>query len=287
MRYLLAVLPWALFLSCNAFGDKEKNTDPTPATYDLAHPQRFRVRESMQEISGLVFYKDEQHLIGENDEEARLYQMDLRATERYPRWKFGRDGDFEDVVYTGKDWVVLKSNGTLYVVHGMFTDSVSSTGYAFPAPNSGQHEFEAAYYDPHTNHIVVLCKNCEEDKHEQRSTAYRFNMDSLTYDPHPAFELDGRAIKAMGNPDMKRIKPSAAAIHPIENRLYILASLNHLLVICSLDGKVEEVYPLRHTIYNQPEGLAFAPNGDMYISNEAGNENSASIMKLIYKPNKR
>ncbi|HEY0273180.1 MAG TPA: SdiA-regulated domain-containing protein [Chitinophaga sp.] len=288
MRYLLAVLlPLFSLSSCNYSGNREQTTDPSPATYDLAHPQRFRVRESMQEISGLVFYGDEQHLVGENDEEGRLYLMDIRANERYQHWKFGKSGDYEDVVYTGKDWVVLKSNGTLFLVKGLFTDSTSSMPYDFPADQPGQHEFEAAYYDPRTNHIVVLCKNCIEDKHLQRASAYQFDMATLQYDKKPVYILDGKAVQAKVKENIKRIRPSAAAIHPIEKRLYILASVNHLLIIAGLDGKVQEVYPLRRTIYNQPEGLAFAPNGDMYISNESGQENSASIMKLVYKPIKR
>lgn len=287
MRYLPAVLLVVVFLGgCNHV-NRDKNTDPTPATYDLANPQRYRVRESMQEISGLVYYQDEQHLVGQNDEEGRLYLMDIRADERYKHWKFAKGGDYEDVVYTGKDWVVLKSDGTLYVVDHMFTDSVASTPYAFPAEMPRQHEFEAAYYDPRTNHIVVLCKNCIEDKHLQRASAYQFDMATLTYDKQPVYQLDGSRIQQLAKQDIKRIRPSAAAIHPIEKRLYILASVNGLLVIAGLDGKVQEVYPLRHSVYNQPEGLAFAPNGDMYISNESGAQTSASIMKLVYKPLKK
>ncbi|PUZ22160.1 SdiA-regulated [Chitinophaga costaii] len=288
MRYLLTVVLSLLLLSsCHNNGEEEQNTDPSPATYDLAHPQRFRVRESMQEISGLVFYQDEQHFIGENDEEGRLYMMDIRADKRYQHWKFAKSGDYEDVLFTGKDWVVLKSDGSLYVVKDMFTDSTSSMAYEFPAEQAGQHEFEAAYYDPRTNHIVVLCKNCIEDKHLQRSSAYQFDMATLQYDKKPVYSLDGKAVQDKVKEDIKRIRPSAAAIHPIEKRLYILASVNHLLIIASLDGKIEEVYPLRHTIYNQPEGLAFAPNGDMYISNESGQQSSANIMKLVYKPIKK
>lgn len=287
MRYLPTVLLVVVFLcGCNNV-NRDKNTDPTPATYDLAHPQRYRVRESMQEISGLVYYQDEQHLIGENDEEGRLYMMDIRADERYQHWKFAKSGDYEDVMYTGKDWVVLKSDGTLYVLDNMFTDSVASTPYEFPADQSHQHEFEAAYYDPNTNHIVVICKNCIEDKHLKRASAYQFDMGNLSYDTTPVYRLDGNKIQEMAKQDIKRIRPSAAAIHPIEKRLYILASVNGLLVIADLKGNVQEVYPLRHSIYNQPEGLAFAPNGDMYISNESGQQTSASIMKLVYKPLKK
>ena len=75
-------------------------------------------------------------------------------------------------------------------------------------------------------------------------------------------------------------KPSAAAIHPIEKRLYILASVGKLLVIADTQGKVQEVYRLNPDIYQQPEGITFAPNGDMYISNEA----KGLVPTLLYFP---
>lgn len=82
---------------------------------------------------------------------------------------------------------------------------------------------------------------------------------------------------------MRFFKPSAAAIHPIEKRLYIVASVNGLLVITDLQGHVQEAYNLKHRLFLQPEGLAFAPNGDMYISNEGGYDGTANILKFSYK----
>ena len=66
-------------------------------------------------------------------------------------------------------------------------------------------------------------------------------------------------------------KPSAAAIHPVNKRLYILASAGNLLVICDNRGQVVDAFNLHPDTYPQAEGIAFAPNGDMYISNEAKN----------------
>jgi hypothetical protein len=40
-------------------------------------------------------------------------------------------------------------------------------------------------------------------------------------------------------------EPSAAAIHPLEKRLYILASAGNLLVITDLKGKVQERIPAK------------------------------------------
>ena len=80
-------------------------------------------------------------------------------------------------------------------------------------------------------------------------------------------------------------KPSAAAINPVINELYILASVNNLLVTADRKGNVKEVYNLDPKIFKQPEGITFTPTGDLLISNEAALTGAANI--LIYKRKKK
>jgi len=82
--------------------------------------------------------------------------------------------------------------------------------------------------------------------------------------------------------DKAEFKPSAAAINPITQKLFIIASVGKVLVIADKQGEVEQVFRLDPAMYNQPEGMTFAPNGDLYISNEGG-EGIATILKFNYK----
>jgi uncharacterized protein YjiK len=77
-------------------------------------------------------------------------------------------------------------------------------------------------------------------------------------------------------------KPSAAAIHPIEKNVYILSSAGQLLVVTDRKGKVQSAYRLNPNFYPQAEGIAFAENGDMYISNEA-KLGKPTLLRLPYK----
>ncbi|MEC5147196.1 hypothetical protein [Chitinophaga sp. 212800010-3] len=269
-------------LSCNAFSDREQKIYASPAGYDLKSPVRYRMRESMQEISGIVLYPDEHRIMAINDEQGRIYEVDVAATRPYRYYKFARDGDYEDICHTDSGWFVLKSSGSLYHVHGLFTDSVYSDHYKLE--RDVKQEFETVYNDTALNSIVMICKNCADDKRQGITSAYRFHLATKTFDTAAIYHFNANEIANLAGTDVRNFKPSAAAIHPIEKRLYIVASVNGLLVIADLKGNVQEAYNLKRRLFQQPEGITFAPNGDMYISNEGGRDGMANILKFTYKP---
>lgn len=267
-----------VLLSCQTAGNGRQDEQSSPKGYRLDKPERFRVRESMQEISGIAYNGDETHFLAINDEQGKMFRIDLRTKTAYPSWKFGKGGDYEDLVQAGNDWIVLKSNGHLYQVLYPFTDSTDAASYPFPL--KGRREFEATYYDPARRQVLLICKACEEDKGQNAVSVYAFAIDSMRFDTTHAFQIHEPEIPAMKG----HLRPSAAAIHPIDKRLYILAAINNLLVITDLQGKVLETHRLPNKRFPQPEGLAFAPNGDMYISNEGDEDKTANILKFTYQP---
>lgn len=268
-----------LFLSCNTF-DQDDKQYTSPKGYNLEAPEKFRVRQSMQEISGIVLAPDEHHILAINDEEGKVHSIDVNTNKPYPTSKFDKSGDYEDIATNGADWFVLKSNGTLYHINGMFTDTVDATTYKLGL--HGKRDFESLYFDSGRNGLIAVCKTCEEDKQQGFTTAYRFDLSAMAYDSTPVYRINVADIARLTGGDVGYFKPSAAAIHPIEKRLYIVASVNRLLVITDLNGKVQEVHNLRRKRFVQPEGISFAPNGDMYISNEASDESQANILKFKY-----
>ncbi|MBV8254133.1 MAG: hypothetical protein JO154_16140 [Chitinophaga sp.] len=268
-------------ISCNYFPDRTQKTYSSPEGYDLSSPVRYRVRESMQEISGIALFPDEHRIMAINDEEGKIYEIDVNATKPYPNWKFAKNGDYEDICHSDSGWFVLKSSGSLYHVPSLDTDSVKATHYKFE--KEGKTEFETAYFDKNRHSIIIICKNCEDDKKAGVTSAYRFSLDSMAFDYTPVFKFSATEIAALAGNDMRFFKPSAAAIHPLEKRLYIVASVNQLLVITDLDGHVQEAHNLKHRLFRQPEGISFAANGDMYISNEGGYDGVANILKFTYK----
>ena len=80
-----------------------------------------------------------------------------------------------------------------------------------------------------------------------------------------------------------KFKPSAVAIDPITQDLYILAAAGQLMVVLNPEYKVKAVKKLSRKTYGQPEGICFSPEGDLYISNEGGDKKS-NFYHLIRQP---
>lgn len=254
------------------------------AAYDFTKPSdKMELGDHLHEISGMAFIPEEKIILAENDEKGNIFKVDFANKKSDPadKLKFGGKGDYEDIVHLGSDEYMLISTGSVLKVE---TNDGEAETEQFDLGISGNNEFETMYLDADGKTIILLCKECAHEKKEQLRHAYRFNPETKTFDGEAAYVIDINAVRAKLNdesPDFE-FKPSAAGINPVDGKLYIVASVGKLLVVASATGQVEQVYRLDPAMYNQPEGLTFAPNGDLYISNEGG-EGIATILKFELK----
>jgi uncharacterized protein YjiK len=89
-------------------------------------------------------------------------------------------------------------------------------------------------------------------------------------------------VKSLAPKKTSKLQPSAAAIHPVLNKLFIVSSASNQLVIADRDGNVEGVYVLAQKLFPQPEGITFNKKGDMYISNESLTS-KGTLLKFLYQ----
>ena len=276
--FTVVLLKFHNYAGCDSPHKKET---PTIAGYDLSSPIQINLPKDLNEISGIVYYPKDTSVFAIVDEDGLFYKIFLNRNNKVNVWRFDKKHDFEDVVLHDSIFYILESNGNIDKVK-FYKDSISLTQSKFPDADKKANEFETLYYDDQYKKLIMMCKNCEQDKEDKKEvTSCGISTDSLTYSPD-LFKIKVQPIADRLGIEKLHLKPSAAAFNPVTNDLYILASVNKLLLILDKKGNFKEVYPLDSGLFKQPEGLAFTPSGDMLISNEAG-KNGGTANILIYK----
>ena len=262
-----------LFSVYNTSCDKKNKIKYTsPPGYDLNKPYLYKLPSSLDEISGVDFYPKDSSVFAIEDEHGWLYKIFLKTPLKIERWKFGKAGDYEDVAMADSVFYVLNSKGKLEKLK-FIGDSVILKTFNFS--EEGKNEYETLFYDKDHRRLIIICKDCENDqKKELTSLAFDPSTDSFSI----AFVISTLKIKEQLKEEKFKFKPSAAAIHPLTGELYIISSVDKVLVILNKDHTVKSSYPINPDLFKQPEGLTFTKKGDLIISNESAKTGSANIL---------
>jgi uncharacterized protein YjiK len=208
-----------------------------------------------------------------NDERGWLYKLGVGSHRSITRWKFSSGADFEDVVMHDSVFYILQSNGTIFRVEAGPNGIGPAT--EIPFQYNQENEFESLYWDDEKKKLILICKDCEFDKKRSLTT---FSFDPATGQfSDQSFSIKVDTIAAAVGEKKIKFKPSAAAINPADSLLYIVSAINKMIVVTDRNGNFKKVY---HTpsLFKQAEGITFAPNGTMIISNEAADVGVADIL---------
>jgi uncharacterized protein YjiK len=239
----------------------------------------------LKEISGVVYDAKSNEFICHNDEKGVVYFLDRETKMIKREADFAGKGDYEDIALVKGSIYILRSDGMLTKI---LTDS---TGKSFgvevgKVPLAGTNDFETLYYDDNRKALIVICKNCQSDT-KKTVSAFAYYPDSSGFESRPVFVINAEEVKRLWDaeklPKTSHLQPSAAAIHPVLKKLFILSSASNQLVIADTDGNVESVFLLDKKLFPQPEGITFKNNGDMYISNE-GVTSKGTLIRFSYRP---
>ncbi len=270
------------FEGCSS--NKNKVTFPCKE-YDLTQPKILKLGDALAEISGISFYAKDSSVFAISDDKGNLYKIGLNKKFLTEKWKFDKTRDFEEVQLYDNTFYVLQSNGNIVTINfSKEGDTIFNRTSKFPGDNKKKNEFESIYYDDLYRGLIMICKDCEDDKKSSVS-AWTFDPSNDSYTPSQ-FSINVKTIAQKLGVGKLKLKPSAAAVNPLTKDVWILASVNQLLIVTDRKGNTKDVYTLDPVIFTQPEGIAFTPGGDLLISNEAGDKYATATL-LIFKPKKR
>ena len=264
-----------IFLTASCVGNKDKVADNPPG-YDLSKPKKYSMPDNLQEISGISFNKgDNTFVYAQQDEDGRLFKLPL-GTKDETKTRFAEKGDYEDVTIIN-DWVILlKSNGDLFSFPLSEAKNTETTNVKTNIGLIPKGEYEGMFADEESGQVYILCKNCKEDKGSKLTSGY-----ILTFQNDGTLKSKGSFKVDAGNLD--KLRPSALAIHPLTKEWYIVSSANKALVILDAKWQFKNIYHLNSNTFNQPEGIAFDKNGNLYISNEGSETQVGNILRFDYK----
>ena len=265
--------------------------------YEIYEPnEKFQLKDKLREVSGLTYYGDDK-ILCINDEKGLIYKFNLKKKEITKEYHFDKSGDYEGVEMVDSIVYVLRSDGKVFKVDHLKDKNINSVRRATFL--NASNDTEGLGYDPNSNSLLIACKGNPGKRNQMRGkrAIYKFSLDKNELDSSPAFLIDQEQIRKILNfngyarfsvkllesinPSEGDItfQPSGVAVHPITKNIYVIGSVGKLLLVLNPKGDVQAVVKLKRKIYRQPEGICFAPDGTMFISNE-GKGSKANILKF-------
>ena len=247
--------------------------------------------KELKEISGITLF-DEKHLAGVQDEKGRVYKINLETGKIIDDERFDKDGDFEDIERVGEIFYVLRSDGDLFETGKWPLKSKDTRQYKTAL--KGKCDAEGLTHDAANNRLLIACKEDPGAGLEHVRAIYAFDLNSKTLGKRPIYTISieamsafssepaiNRAIRKFVSPiaDINQFKPAAIALHPETGHLFVISSVQKILIALSPDNKINAAWELSDKLFPQPEGLFFQPNGDLYISNE-GRSGKATLLRF-------
>ena len=257
-------------------------------TYNFKKPDaKYFLPSVLEEVSALS-YAGNGLIACVQDEEGKVFLYNHKTQRLERTIRFEGSGDFEGVEVVGDDIYAVKSNGTLYKFK-LDTEEEKVRAKEIKTPLSKSNDVEGLAYDPKTEELILACKgdgDLEDDKVKGRAF-YRYEVDDQDFKKKPLFNITRGDIKRFLESQIDfeyeenriNFRPSGIALHPKQDLFYIIASTGKLLLIVDKDGKIKGSVPIDPRLLGQPEGICFAPNGDLFISSE-GQGDKGYILKF-------
>ena len=266
----ILILATVFFSGCNSNTQPVENLYSLPEGYQLEKVSKVKLPEELKEISG-IFWKED-FIWAVDDEYGDLFQIDPKSGEIKTRVKFGKDQDYEDLAILGDTAWVLQSNGDLHRVTNFLQNNPQTEVFEFS--HKGKKDFETLVQKPGQNSLLIICKNCEWDK-KGESSVFEFDLTTEAFKENPVQTLkfdEVAGMESVFSEQKPTMEPSASAIHPITGDLFILSSAGKWLLVTSPTFSPKSVHALDPKLFEQPEGISFDPNGNLFISNEGQNK---------------
>ncbi|MGH1337657.1 MAG: SdiA-regulated domain-containing protein [Aureispira sp.] len=297
-----------LLVACNNNSSKPPaNSDSYRTDLALGYnlekaDEEVKLSNKLREISGLT-YIPKQGLVTVQDEKGALYWLDKKGDiDRVV--DFSADGDYEGLAFEGDRLFVLRADGVLFELKRWKKDKKKTQTRVINTNLGEINDTEGLAYHPEKNQLWIACKGSAvigQERHYERAVyAYDLTLDSFFTKPlflisrqqvqrflrqtmrqHPDYSYYKKLLRR--EKPVMPLQPSAIAIHPITQDIYLLCAVGNSLLVLDKSFSIKALCHLSEKDFEQPEGLAFNKKGDLFLSSE-GQKKKARVYKFDYTP---
>ncbi len=242
----------------------------------------------LEEVSG-IHYLSENKIACVQDEDGIIYIYNLDNDIIEKSITFSKSGDYEGIAIMDSTAYIMESNGKIHQVVN-YMDSLMMSSTIVKIPFSGKNNMESLSADSINNRLLLSPKEVDPKSRDYKGI-YAFDLESNRTLPEPILKipLDDPILMDKksksdddGGTETGEFFPSDLAIHPINGNFYILEGKTPRLLIMDPQGNILQLHTFSEDFFPQPEGISFAPDGRMFISNE-GKKETANILEVELK----
>lgn len=230
---------------------------------------RLKLPDRLREISGLAMTRDNR-LLAHNDERGIIFEIDYRNGAIVKA--FGLTdlrnpvaGDFEGIAVADDQIYLVTSSGRLYECReGADGETVLFNVYTTGVGRDC--EIEGLAYEPGERALLLMCKSPRSPELAGQLAIYRWSIDTkqLVDDGHTLIPITDFSRHIKG----KKFQPSGIERHPVSGNYFIVAARQAAIAEITPKGHVVAVMKFPAEWHRQVEGITFAPDYTLIVSDE-------------------
>lgn len=264
-----------------------KNPDNKESFKKVTIVKTWQMPDVLKEISGIAWV-DEQRMACVQDELGVIFMYNLVSKKIEKKISFASPGDFEAIAKVGELYYIMRADGQVFEVNTAFKNPEIN---AYTIDLKGLEDIESLTYDEANHQWLVMGKDPDPQIASTVKGVYTFNLVTKVRSDRPRYTIDmestflNKDFDKNGKVSKKKLpkifQPSDIAIHPKTGEIFSTDGRHSSLVILDSMGILKDWIDLDKSHFPQPEGIAFSPSGELYISSEGAKQNGVISMVKI------
>ena len=275
----------------NYYVKKASNFQKEDGYFDLIHPNSVQTLPmGVQPFSDITLL-DSTHLIGLDHQSGSLfvYDMDANSVAPFLPWDLG--SRICNISTVDSTLLLVDDAKHIHFLASPYDSSSLTT------LNLENELFEATSICVHqeSHRLYMIAANEERTEGYSNSSVYAYNLNQHKLNAQPLFSISAEDVEAFAiqnnliaphtdlsfmedsNQTMDFI-PSAIAVHPKTNEIYVLSQADRTLVVFNQFGEIVNFTSLNKTTFSNPSAMTFKKNGDLVITD--GNLMNPTVIQV-------